>query len=173
MSFKIALGDIVFTFISSILGKPSALHDRNNPDWIPTLNLGHARFQSGVGSVERYNRQQSRIKRKGEPNTQDEEKAAKQVCTSPDITGVEEPPIQNTDCQTDLSGTDIKMLHDECHALQEEVQMLRRANANLICGTEAFFDSDEKVLFYTGLPNKKLLNILFIIVFYPNVYSLP
>ena len=44
ISFKILENDCICSrhFIS---GKPASLHDDTNPDWLPTLNLGHKKFK--------------------------------------------------------------------------------------------------------------------------------
>ena len=34
-------------------GKPACLQDENNPDWLPTLNLGHSKQMQRKGGGER------------------------------------------------------------------------------------------------------------------------
>lgn len=37
-------------------GKPSSLDDIDDPDWAPSINLGHRKVQNVTATVERYQR---------------------------------------------------------------------------------------------------------------------
>ena len=37
-------------------GKPAKLYDTTNPDWVPTLNLGHCEAKTGADSLSRHDR---------------------------------------------------------------------------------------------------------------------
>ena len=45
-----------------VSGKPAYLFDTNNPDWLPTLNLGHSKRSARPSSsaIDRYERARSR-----------------------------------------------------------------------------------------------------------------
>eukprot|EP00794_Sanderia_malayensis_P006678 gene6682-7435_t len=73
----------------------------------------------------------------------------------------DEEQVNHVECQTDMSGADIETWQDGCQSLQHEIHKLTKAKSNPTFGTETFFDSDEKVLLYTGLTNQKLLKISF------------
>ena len=51
----------LFKFFS---GKPASLQDQTNPDWAPTKNIGHSKFDNshGVKTVQRYHRYLKRRK---------------------------------------------------------------------------------------------------------------
>eukprot|EP00794_Sanderia_malayensis_P002737 gene2737-3162_t len=138
---------------------------RNSPDWIPTLCLGHMKFKPATDiSIERYNRIQSRLKRKRDCISEEEEKenvAKVENSLSNSEFNPDEEQVNHVECQTDMSGADIETWQDGCQSLQHEIHKLTKAKSNPTFGTEAFFDSDEKVLLYTGLTNQKLLKILF------------
>jgi len=59
-----------------------------------------------------------------------------------------------------MTGGDIDILQEDCQSMQQEIHELQRKNGVAAFGTEAFFDCDKKVLFYTELPNQKLLKLL-------------
>ena len=42
------------------IGKPSALFDTENPDWVPTLNLGHLDKKTSASNVGRFERAKRR-----------------------------------------------------------------------------------------------------------------
>eukprot|EP00794_Sanderia_malayensis_P014492 gene14492-15999_t len=73
----------------------------------------------------------------------------------------DEEQVNHVERQTDMSGADIETWQGGCQSLQHEINKLTKAKSNPTFGTDAFFDSDEKVLLCTGLTNQKLLKILF------------
>ena len=52
----------VFVFRHFISGKPAYLYDEANPDWLPTLHIGHAKrkSKSSKESTERWERKKAR-----------------------------------------------------------------------------------------------------------------
>ena len=55
------------------------------------------------------------------------------------------------ECQAEVTGGDIDILQEDHQSMQQEIHELHRS----------IFDCDKNVLFYTGVPNQKLLTILF------------
>ena len=76
--------------------------------------------------------------------------------------------FDGTETQTELTGNSIEVMMKEKNELEIKVTCLKQENENLRMElldfqlTEhAFIDKDDKVLFYTGLPNWKILFCLF------------
>ena len=64
-------------------------------------------------------------------------------------------------CQTEVTGGYFDILQEDCQCMQQEIHLSQRKIGVAAFGTEALFDRDKKVLFYTGLPHQELLKILF------------
>ena len=52
------------SFLISFSGKPSAIYDKNNPDWAPNQNIGYDFRGVSVTSHERYERAQGRSEKR-------------------------------------------------------------------------------------------------------------
>ena len=63
--------------------------------------------------------------------------------------------------QTDMTVNHLKQLGNKLLDKSKDKYQLREKIPNLLIGTLEWFDSDEKVLFYTGLPNKEILQCVF------------
>ena len=146
---------------------------QDDPDWAPCINLGYPR--QGPTDRKRYERA-----------TQLEEKRRRYECAEallalPKITdaldtsagnhddgSILELSFDETETQTELTGNSIEVMMKEKNELEIKVTCLKQENENLRMElldfqlTEhAFIDKDDKVLFYTGLPNWKILFCLF------------
>ena len=137
-----------------VLGKPSALFDKDNPDWAPNKNLGHEKFKAP--NPERFLRQELRRKRKIDETLQNQESEAND--SQENVTELSETVI-HTGTQTEVSSADYEALSKDCAKLREEILILQESKG-LAFGTEQFFDSSEKVKYYTGLPNIEVLRVL-------------
>ncbi|XP_014678815.1 PREDICTED: uncharacterized protein LOC106818641 [Priapulus caudatus] len=152
-----------------ITGKPSTLFDCTNPDWAPTINLGHDKVTeaSAARDSKRYKRTLGREEKK---KSFDAASALLQLQIPYDE---DEPGSTNTvheiateiPTQTDLKAAAIA-------AMQTELQRLLTENKNLKQQLSSekmkfdlnFFndeDDDEKVKYYTGLPDFRTLKILY------------
>ena len=137
-----------------VLGKPSALFEKDNPDWAPNKNLGHEKFKAP--NPERFLRQELRRKRKIDETLQNQESEAND--SQENVTELSETVI-HTGTQTEVSSADYEALSKDCAKLREEILILQESKG-LAFGTEKFFDSSEKVQYYTGLPNIEVLRVL-------------
>ena len=63
--------------------------------------------------------------------------------------------------QTDMTVNHLKQLENELLEKSINYYQLRETIPCLMTGTLEWFDSDEKVLFYTGLPNREILQCVF------------
>lgn len=54
---------IVYLFFPSLFfpGKPSILYDTTNPDWAPSLNLGHNNSSNAASAVDRFERKMAQV----------------------------------------------------------------------------------------------------------------
>lgn len=94
-----------FLFLRSLLGSPSALYDKTNPDWAPTQNMGHDKIKNSKVASDRNARAKERgIKRKRA------EVAAQRQCIE-ELCNVElnEEPEEETTEQP--HGTQINIIH--------------------------------------------------------------
>ena len=146
---------------------------QDDPDWAPCINLGYPR--QGPTDRKRYERA-----------TQLEEKRRRYECAEAllalskitdaldtsagnhDDGSILELSFDGTETQTELTGNSIEVMMKEKNELEIKVTCLKQENENLRMElldfqlTEhAFIDKDDKVLFYTGLPNWKTLFCLF------------
>ncbi len=136
-------------------GKPSSLYDLTNPDWVPTLKLGHNHTHAGDSSRHERASERSAKKRKLEETIVEERRTKEQ----------EEQRVE----------LDEKAQSDEVERLQNE---LKKSRNELVSVTkdfvktqeelrasgldeEGFRDNHDKVCFYTGLPKWELLLVLF------------
>ena len=104
------------------VGKPANLYDGTNPDWVPSLNLGHATMKASESAMasERYNRKCARENHEGE-------QAAGSSAIKPRICAKKGNSIQTDAIQTSgcAAHTQDQML--SCgtdYAVQTDVSML-------------------------------------------------
>lgn len=128
-----------------ITNKPSSLLDESNPDWAPTLKMGHD--EVNIADLSRYERNKRR-----------------RLCTSlPEVAS--EYHYKDASTQTDesfhneaSSQTDgyIDSLESDNVALRSELQALEMNHHKI---TDELFQENEGILkFYTGLPNWTIFN---------------
>lgn len=68
---------------------------------------------------------------------------------------------KNSSCQTEMTNQDIVMLQNEVNNQNETTLRLKKELMLLQVGTLEWYTNDEKVKFYTGLPNVKILQAVF------------
>ena len=137
-------------FISS---KPADLYDSLNPDWLPTLHLGHNKIKLSASADSRYQRT-----------------LRKRLCVASDAKNedLEVPEkvyLTNVSCQTEETKYTISQLHSELLTSQDKITSLESALALQTVvpfGKRAMEAASENlIIHYTGLPNFKLLNTVF------------
>lgn len=151
-------------------GKPAALYDSTNPDWVPSLKLGYGEGGSN-SSLARHDRAEKRgAKRKKmiEENEVEEELEEELASMIP-----YEPvnPVELLQEELERTKDDLKNVHTILSEVQQELCNTRLNYQKDLCairfGIDAFKNSDglqskdEKVCFYTGLPNWDILSKLF------------
>ena len=157
--------------LKNLLGKPSALHETNSPDWKPTLNLGHMKSKpASSDSVKRYNRAQSRLKRKRECTTEEAvtkagmpTKTRQLNTTVEELSGHSQLQVDNgmsnhKECQTEVTGGDIDILQEDCQSMQQEIYELQRKDGVAAFGTEAFLIVIRKFFFIQSYQIRSCLN---------------
>ena len=136
----------------NIIGKPAQLYETTNPDWVPTLHMGH---KVTVPDQERHKRAEERAKRKrvvSEVYTSTKSKVAAVAI---------EAPIQTIGCQTEPAfmleymqlQTDNDRLRKENDKLIKQNDELRMKVAYLErtrVSSENLQRSDHILKFYTG-----------------------
>ena len=168
-----------YLFFVYLLGQPSKLFMTKDIDWAPSKRLGHEKFKvtDVEGILQRNNKSAERMKKRllnyKDVNVQSEKK--KPACSlhrQLDETSeqnrfpvMEEAPedVQRKDapCQIELSSIDIANMEDDLKRSTEEINKLKREVLSASLTQESFENNDEKVLFYTGLPNFITLMAIF------------
>ena len=137
-------------------GMPASLEDEANPDWLPSLNLGHDKVSKvTVEKAEdrwkrRKAREESTIRNVAEPV---------HVSASPDDEN--SGKLHENSTQTDLTSSMINHLRDELNQSSVKVCSLSAKLARATPLSEESLHDDEYVRFYTGLPNFKVLKSVF------------
>ena len=139
-------------------GRPSALYDRTNPDWVPTLSLGHSEshsFDTSTHSTSRYERAKEREAKRCKLEVEEAE--------SSDYTGEdhERPEDEGLEVSTSTKSVQTVLGQDDIIRLQHEVSCLKSKLAERTLSEEVLKTNDSMVLFYTGLPSWELLFILY------------
>lgn len=139
-------------FVTFIVGKPSDLFDVTNPDWAPTLKLGHNEAPTD------FSRHHRLACRKEKDRSR---QAAASLLELQELRVEETEDIDgNVAVQTDLTSKTVQ-------AMQEDIQRLLSENSELKLKlsraeyNEAFFKTDDNVKYYTGLPDFSTLQILY------------
>ena len=164
-----------------VSGRPAPPWDRHNVDWVPTLNLGHAKQkQKDVKSVnERAQRASDKRKRDIQREHERKEKLKRleeagervqSIFSSVDAenggsaTGestpfdIEESMSEN--CNFDSNPTEFSQATQESSTQTEEFDYLFNAPKEKPFD-EDYFNDDEKTRFYTGLPSVEILKRTF------------
>ena len=160
------------------IGKsPAKLFDKTNPDWIPTVNMG---YQNKVSTniMARYNR--SKDRGKDAPVVRVEscsvvvpmpEKSSNVSVSSPSSFNIdfeiEEAAKKissisiSAATQTELTASTVGAMEEELLRLNVTMLGLKKEISLHKIGSLEWFINDQKVKFYTGLPNSKVLSALF------------
>lgn len=161
-----------------LIGRPSDLYDIQNDDWAPTLKLGHNKQQtitSGSDGAQQNeqttmenNNEQQQITDHADSRPQQlepEEKAQQLPCAVVDPVVFDDEPtfdINNEiSCQTDLIISDVNGIEQDDQNLRSELYELRSKAMNSKLNEQSFKDNEEKVKYYTGLPNFLVLMQVF------------
>ena len=143
-------------------GKPAKLYDTTNPDWVPTLNLGHCEGKTG-DSLIRHDRAVGRATKRRKFN--EEQAIAKEERDNQQESIREEE--KRTQVQKDQEKDEVEKLLCELQKSRSELddvkKELARTHEKLRAHTldeESFRDNDEKVCFFTGIPKWEVLLVL-------------
>ena len=116
------------SFLISFSGKPSAIYDKNNPDWAPNQNLGYDFRGVSVTSHARYERTQGRSEKRRRSECASALLDLSCHQPSDEIEDVDEDAslIEDStvkDCQTDITGDYMTGLEKENTSLKEKLKM--------------------------------------------------
>lgn len=169
-----------------VSGKPAALYERSSVDWVPSLYMG---YNNDVNTTQRSLAAASRDERRKDRKRKLEDSFEQVVPTassSSSLSSNENQPITNiivdfeisaattsdhvpvncntssTFVQTDMKMKDLSSLEDSVNGLASQLCKLRlEVNLSAVGVKEWYDDKDDKVLFYTGLPNIYILETMF------------
>nr|XP_002732168.1 PREDICTED: uncharacterized protein LOC100375462 [Saccoglossus kowalevskii] len=152
------MGNIRICSAHFIGGEKARLYDKGNPNWVPTVNVGHREnVLKQTMAVNRYNRLHNRQKRKAEEKIVIVEEGLalenKENATSTTEFGT----------QTDLTTSMLKSMGNELQALRTENQSLKEQLSkytNKMSQVDLEGDN-EKVKFFTGISSFAILISLY------------
>ena len=153
----------VLAFCSAhfITGKPAALYDQANPDWVPTLIMGYVQCKASSSDVDRYERAKQRREaaeamlvlhgKRPHPETDNEHNLSNkdgEVSTLLLLPPIEIPGVA---CLTDESGDVIKQLQEANQSQKSEIIKLK-SQMNVL-SPQQLENNPDILKIYTGLPN--------------------
>lgn len=154
-----------------ISGKPAALYDDTNPDWLPNLHLGHSKkLQARKETTERWERRLARTNKCVTHDTSDQLRAAETLLS---LSSSENPPSPceqdqhlvvklDTATQTYMTSASIDQMTRELYSSSDKIRDLSGKLTQCIAFSETSLKDDDTVRFYTGLPNLGLLKAVFV-----------
>ena len=143
------------------MGKPSSIFDKNNPDWAPSQNLGHDYQKVTATSQERYNRTQERNEKRRRSGSAFAFLELSKPSTTEDQANTYIDESNCKACQTDITAEYFtETLENDERLEKENASLKEKLKLNSLC-KESFEEDNEKVLFYTGLPNWMVLLCVF------------
>ena len=139
-----------------ISGKPAGLYDTTNPDWIPTLKLGHQLMKPG--DLCRHTRAVARDAKKRKI----EEDTIQSATTM--ASDVESDCTSNSEDLADeieKLNIDLKKTKEELLSVSMNLEKTHKELMAYRLDEEGFRDNDEKVCYYLGLPKWDVLLAVF------------
>ena len=132
--------------------KPAALYEESNPDWVPSLKLGHGEKRS-LATSSRHDRAVERsAKRKRNGEEQDKGEVEREII---------EIDRDHEVISEEAAESELKQVKDQLGAACVEISRLKNNLSVLALEEEAFKGNDKKVCFYTGIPSWDLFSKLF------------
>lgn len=137
------------------------MYDRDNPDWVPTVNMGVLRqLTSPEMANDRFQRRKDRNKKLETAKTLLSFSQPAESTTDSMETNEQE---NGTACQTDMSGASLDAMKNEISYLQNQNEELKQqVKKESPYSMESLRNNDEKVKYLTGLPGYSVLHTLFI-----------
>ena len=149
-----------------ISGKPAYLYDQTNPDWLPSLHLGHnKKAEPGKEATDRWERQKAR---RESANRFEAAQSLLSLSVSTSVepmTIVEEDKGMAMETQTELTSSLIQSTQEEldrCHQVIGELNGLLSQQKSAF--SEESLTNSDVVKFYSGMPNLKVLRAVFDLV---------
>ena len=142
-----------------IHGKPAALFDEANPDWIPTCNLG---YNLKKADTEHFQRALKRRRVLNQPSASD----TTDVCVPEPLhdsalSRQSVKPEPERDCQTDITMHAIQVLEELSFTEYTVADLRIKVMSNPPYPSDEFLrNSSRAVNFYTGIPDWKVLSAL-------------
>lgn len=136
-----------------VKGKPSSLYEQDDPDWAPSLRLGHSSVKDGTSAEDRHSRSLERNRKKKVLEKQEAECMKWEEGEQPGIASQSAALTAVETCvQTDLNASDIERL---CHQGQD-MQSIRERLQYLVFDMDSAVSDESRLSFYTGLPGTVL-----------------
>ena len=160
-------------------GEPADLYDVNNPDWLPTLHMGHSKGTGSSHDAARYERGKERERKKVaweaiveevkiivtdlvEVVTEEE---CTRLCAEQIEIGLQyvkvDRPTGKSECDCSKSVKELQDQLADCTKTIDELSEQVTAGTPLPPFCEKSFVSDDFTLTHTGLPNFKVLKAIF------------
>ena len=153
----------LYSFVCSehfISGKPAALSDKSNPDWVPSLLLSHEAKVNNTVVSSKVQRYQRTLARHDNIKKQDAAECLLELAESAPQTSAEDNQENVEHVVLNCEETLVKMRDDYQVLLTENISLKSKLLQADICA-ESFEGNDEKVRYYTGLKSYLTLMAIF------------
>ncbi|XP_077512034.1 uncharacterized protein LOC144122962 [Amblyomma americanum] len=149
-----------------IKGEPSNLFDETNPDWAPSLSLGHGTRHADSARHDRRVKILAHKRRADVEATAVASEASPRACPdSPQPPQAEEVSADENETgiavQTDMTMQDIQALEQHSVVLNEHLYTLQKEKEQLEVTEDSLKSCEAKVRLYTGMPNFAVLFAVF------------
>ena len=158
-----------------LLGKPST--DQSNPDWAPTQRMGHDKIKKQTPTdLSRAQRSQERAAKKIKIEAAKEVKQMERFLENLDsyatssASGDAITAESGVGCQTDLTMIQIYEMEQCISNMTCELSQLKKDVIEANLSEESFKENEEKIKFYTGIPNFIILQQILTLCS-PYIYS--
>ena len=161
-----------------VSGKPSALYDHENPDWAPSIKLGHDKVAESSPAVHhRYERARKISRRQLDFDAADSLIVLHESANAEPSENLPrcEPLLDEVDgdtgitTQTEMTGGLIEAMSSEINNLTSEIAQAKSQLAKQEMSEHFFKFDDDKVRFYTGLQTYQILMLIFGFI-QPHIY---
>ncbi|XP_050500913.1 uncharacterized protein LOC126886507 [Diabrotica virgifera virgifera] len=135
-----------------IQGQPAKLEDVNDPDWIPTQNMGYSRGPvKRKQDIERLERVKKRSSTKVSQEDNDTFIENENNTVSESNTTAMYEDSTGTETQTELTSDDIEQMAQQLKFANKKIDELTRRINKTILSFESLETDNPKCLYYTGL----------------------
>ncbi|KAJ8929371.1 hypothetical protein NQ314_017952 [Rhamnusium bicolor] len=142
-----------------ITGQPAELEDKDNPDWIPSQNVGYTSINTkDQEAIETHSRIANRRKRLKMIQMFDESASMQEVVEpvagpSTSMEYSEEEGSSGVEVQTEMGMDHLNKVFSDLNFCNEKIHALQKQLKAMDLSEESFLNNDLKALYFTVFPN--------------------